>query len=491
MQRSRNVGRAAEGMAAVAFAVVMLGCGSTSSVSSPTPPTAVIKVTSWLVDVGGRFELDAGDSTDPKDQELDFTWALVHPTSQAEFEDHCEDVPAEICTHNDDDPCSDDPDTFCTSNADCATGTCLINSGTTSSECSTGKCLVGKGEHSPIATFIADVPGPYSIRLLAESTRANDVATTVLDTYPSLFVVGSLFAFGGTQGAAIGEFSDAASFAAGAVRGVSNPATGNILLAVPGAGLVREFDYRDGRVVGTFGETAAFNADPVALAFDASGRLFVADSDGSVQVYDGSTGLFIRTFGDVAAGTEGVVAMEFSPVTGNLLVVDGAAGEALREYDAAGNLVGTLRQTASAVGTAVDLAFADDGSDDLLIADGDGDVIRCAADGTACASFGSASSVLQVGGPTAITVNPSDDAPSAKVLVADSVLGAVVGCSSDGAACAVFGDTDSVSSSFSDILFAPPSVPTTTTTTVSTTSTTVTTTSTTVTTTTTVAMAAP
>ena len=476
MQRSRSVGRAAAGMAAVALSAAVLGCGSTSSVSSPTPPTAVIKVTSWLVDVGGRFELDARDSTDPKDQALEFTWRLVHPTSEAEFEDHCEDMPAEICTHNDDDPCSDDPNTFCTSNADCATGTCLINSGTTSSQCSTGKCLVGKGDHSPIATFVADVPGPYSIRLLAESSRANDVATMVLDTYPSLFVVGSLFAFGGTQGAAIGEFADAASFAAGAVRGVSNPVTGNILLAVPGAGLVREFDYRDGSVVGTFGETGAFNSDPVALTFDASERLFVADSDGTVQVYDGSTGLFIRTFGDVTTGGQSVVAMEFSPVTGNLLVVDGGAGQALREYDAAGSLVGVLTETASAVGRAVDLAFADDGSDDLLIADGDGDVIRCAAGGTACASFGSASSVLQAGGPTAISVNPSDDGPSAKVLIADSVLSAVVGCSSDGASCAVFGDTDSISSSFSDILFAPPSVPTTTTTTVSTTSTTVTTT---------------
>ncbi|RMF25778.1 MAG: hypothetical protein D6760_00150 [Deltaproteobacteria bacterium] len=452
------------------------GCGSTGSVSSPTPPTAVIKVTSWLVDVGGRFQLDASDSTDPKDRELDFTWTIVHPTSQAEFEDHCEDVPAEICTHNDDDPCSDDPNTFCTSNADCATGTCMINAGTTSSECSTGKCLVGKGNHSSIATFIGDVPGPYSVRLLAESSRANDVATMVLDTYPSLFVVGSLFAFGGTQGAAIGEFADAASFAAGATRGVSNPATGNILLAVPGAGLVREFDYRDGSVVGTFGETAAFSSDPVALAFDASGRLFVADSDGRVQIYDGSTGLFIRTFGDVAAGGESVSAIAFSPVTGNLLVVDGAAGKAVREYDAAGNLVGPLGATGAAAGVAVDLAFADDGTNDLLIADGDGDVIRCASDGTGCSSFGSASSVLQAGGPTAIEVNPSDAAPSAKVLIADSVLGAVVGCSGDGATCGVFGETDSISSSFSDVLFAPPAVPTTTTTTVSTTSTTVTTT---------------
>ncbi len=472
------------GRAAVAVLVLGLvagwawGCGSTGSVSIPTPPTAVIQVRSWLVDVGGRYWLDASASTDPHNAELDYTWTVINPRSNAKFEDHCEDVPEEICTHNDDDPCSDDPNTFCTSNDDCASGTCLTNTGTTSSECSSGKCLVGKGRQGVIATFVADVPGPYSVRLLVESNRANDVATITLDTYPSLFVVGSLYAFGGTQGGLVGEFADASSFAAGATRGVADPETGNILLAVPAAGLVREFDYRDGSVVGTFGETAVFNNDPVALAFDAAGRLFVADSDGQVQVYDGGSGLFIRTFGDVAGPGEGVSALAFS-TDGHLLVVDGGAGRPIREYASDGTFLGSVGDTGSAVGRAVDVAVADDGTGDLLIADADGQVVRCTSAGTGCSPLPAASALLKAGGPTAIAINPADAVPEAKVLVADAVLGAVVACDGDGTTCAIFGETGTVTSTFADVLFAPPEVPTTTTTTLSTTTTTVTVTTTT------------
>jgi len=456
------------------FALLAGGCGSTGGTSTPMPPRAVIRVDSWLVDVGGRYRLDATASTEPRGRKLEDTWTLVHPTSKAKFDSHCEDVPEEICTKNDDDVCAEDSSVFCTTNADCPTGECKLNSGTRSSECSTGKCLVGRGDRGAIASFVADVPGPYVVRLLVESPVANDIDTMILDTYPSLFVVGSLVAFGGTRGGLIGEFGDARTFAPDSPAGAANPNTGNVLLAVPEAGLVREFDYRTGSVVGTFGETGVFSREPVALAFDGAGRLYVADADGTVRTYDGETGLFLDTVGDVTSGEQSVRAIAVSPVTGDLLVVDGRAGEAIRVYDAAtGAAKGVLGETGGAVGRAMDLAFSEEPA--LFIADADGVVVRCSASGTDCAPLSGASGLLEPGGPTAVAVNPAVSAVDARVLVADAVAKAVVACSLDGSSCSVFGDTVGLDSAYADLFFAPPELPTTTTTTIPVSSTTTTT----------------
>jgi hypothetical protein len=300
------------------------------------------------------------------------------------------------------------------------------------------------------------------------------VGLRTLQTYPSLQLVGSLVGFGGTAGGLIGASADADTFAANAVRGAGNPVSGNILLADPVLGAVREFDFRTANVVGTFGETGVLTA-PVALAFNAANVLYVANQDGTVQIFDGSSGLLKGTFGDVTAAGEEVTSLLFVPDSGNLLVVDGRAGQPLREYDIeTAALIGAFGATGS-IGQAVDATYLGDLGDALLVADASGDVIECAADGTACAPFGSAGALLSPGGPTAIEINPSAAyVPESAVLIADRVSAYVVACTIDGSACDVFGDTEGQDSEYLDVLFAPVTTPTpdTTTTTISTTTTT-------------------
>ncbi len=429
------------------------GCGSSSSIQSPTSPAAVIGVTSWLVDVGGRYQLSAGDSVDPEnaseaDKNLSYQWTIVHSSSSVEFDDYCED--------------SGESDTVCSSDDDCSLGDCGTDDGWKLEDVS----------------FVPDRPGPYTVRLTVTSTKAAGTEVTVLDTYPSLFVVDSLSRFGGTAGLAASQFSDADEFAEDASYGVTSPSSGNILLVVPDAGVVREFSVETGLVVASFGETGTFVSDPVALAFDSSGDLYVAQSDGAVKIFDGSSGLYLGDFGDVAGSSENVTAMAFSPDDASLVVVDGGSGEPLRYYDTDGTALGDLGTTSATVSQAADLAFLTSGSTTtLLIADagGSGDLLTCDSDGTDCDSFGSgaAAALLASGGPSAVTVNPAASAATgAEILVADAVGRYVVGCSSDGTSCAVFGATSSLSSAYDDILFAPASVPTTTTTTTSTTTTT-------------------
>lgn len=484
-------------------AVFSSGCGSSGDEDNPKLPIVVIDVDELLVDVGGRFVVSGEESSDPeggKNQDLEFFWTALNETSQVTFDDRCEDDLEQICDENSDDLCSEPAEQACTTNADCAVGNCdtgeqkcedlqnqvcssnddcdngncVLNSGTSSPDCVEGICLLQEGREQVLASFVATAPGPYDLRLLVEGSRSNNVGLRTLQTYPSMQLVGSLIGFGGTAGGLIGASADADSFAANAVRGAGNPVSGNILLADPVLGSVREFDFRTTNVVGTFGETDLLTA-PVALAFDAENDLYVANQDGTVEIFDGASGLRRGTFGDVTAAGEEVTSLLFVPDSGNLLVVDGRAGQPLREYDiGTAALVGAFGATGS-IGQAVDATYLGDLGDALLVADASGDVIECAADGTACAPFGSAGALLSPGGPTAIELNPSAAyVPESAVLIADRVSAYVVACTIDGSACDVFGDTEGQDSEYLDVLFAPVTTPTpdTTTTTISTTTTT-------------------
>jgi DNA-binding beta-propeller fold protein YncE len=484
-------------------AVFSSGCGSSGDEDNPKLPIVVISVDDLLVDVGDRFVVSGEESSDPeggKNQDLEFFWTALNETVQVTFDDRCEDDLEQICDENSDDLCSEPAEQACTTNADCAVGncdtgeqqceelqnqvcssnddcdngTCVLNSGTSSPDCAEGICLLQEGREQPLASFVATAPGPYDLRLLVEGSRSNNVGLRTLQTYPSLQLVGSLVGFGGTAGGLIGASADADTFAANAVRGAGNPVSGNILLADPVLGAVREFDFLTTNVVGTFGETGVLTA-PVALAFDAENVLYVANQDGTVQIFDGASGLLKRTFGDVTAAGEEVTSLLFVADSGNLLVVDGRAGQPLREYDIdTAALVGAFGATGD-IGQAVDATYLGDLGDALLVADATGDVIECAADGTACAPFGSAGALLAPGGPTAVEINPSAAyVPESAVLIADRVSSYVVACTIDGAACDVFGDTEGQDSEYLDVLFAPVTTPTpdTTTTTISTTTTT-------------------
>lgn len=469
-------------------AVFSNGCGSSGDEDNPKLPVVVIDVENLLVDVGGRFEVNGEDSSDPeggKNQKLEFFWTALNETVQVTFDDRCEDDLEQVCDENSDDLCSepttrdcatdDDCDVgacdtvkdeceqpqnqTCASNDDCDNGTCVLNSGTSSPDCAEGICLLQEGREQPIASFVATAPGPYDLRLLVEGSRSNNVGLRTLETYPSMHLVGSLVAFGGTQGGLIGASADADSFAANAVRGVGNPVSGNILLADPVLGSVREFDFRTTNVVGTFGETDVLTA-PVALAFDSDDDLYVANQDGTVQIFDGASGLRRGTFGDVTLAGEEVTSLLFAP-SGNLLVVDGRAGQPLREYDVStGALLGPYGATGG-IGQAIDATFLGDLGDALLVADATGNVIECGADGTNCGAFGTAGSLLSPGGPTAIEINPSAGyVPESAVLIADRVSGYVVACTIDGSACDVFGETEGQDSEYLDLLFAPVVTPT-------------------------------
>ncbi len=427
--------------------------------------------------------MDASLSEDPDDGELEYFWSKIHPNSDSVFENHCEDEPETACFTNDDDICLNDDGAGgtvqCDSNDDCTNGgddRCLHNSGSTSPECTEGICLLENRREREFASFIADRPGPYTIRLLVETTRGGtDIGQKVLGTFPQLLVVGSLYGFGGARGALVAEYTDARSFAARAIAGVSSPFTGNLLLAVETPGVVREFDRYDGSIIDTFGETASVGISPIDIVFGQDQDLYAVDADGTLTLFDGVTGLFLTTVGDVTTGAEQVSSVAIRASNGNLLVADGRAGQPIREHDITdGSLVGVLGVTGGVV-QAVALAVADDGT--MYIADQAGDVVVCDEDGAVCSQLGGAADVLVGGGPTAIALNPAGDQTVAQVVVADAVAEQVVGCMTDGSGCTILSDTVGLSSSYADIFFAPAELPTTTTTT--TTSTTMTTTTTT------------
>jgi hypothetical protein len=446
------------------------GCGSSDGRDAPPRPISIIEFASYLVDVGERYELDGASSVDPEDDGLLYFWSKIHPTSESEFEDHCEDEPGTVCFTNSDDFCLNDDGSgdqvLCNSNDDCINGDddrCLPNSGTMSPDCTEGICLLGFSRELEYASFVADRPGPYTIRLLTETTReGTDVGEAVVDTYPQLLVVGSLFGFGGARGALIGEYSDAALFAANAVAGAASPFTGNMLLAVTDPGTVREFSVDDGSIVGPFGETASSGINPIDIVFGQDQDLYTVDADGTVTRFDGATGLLLATVGDVTTGIQQVSSLAIRASNGNLLVADGRVDEAIREHDISdASLVGALGLTGAAAVQAVALAVADDGT--MYIADMAGDVIVCDEDGASCAQLGGAASVLAGGGPSAIAINPAGDETTAQIVVTDVVAEQVVGCMADGSGCAAFGDTDGLSSAYADLFFAPTELPTTTT----------------------------
>lgn len=445
------------------LSVFAAACGGGSS-SNPDLPNAVVDAVAQFVDVGERFELNAFESSEVNDRELTFTWRIVGTPIDLEFDDHCDEDPEQICLFNDDDTCSGIPDLSCTANADCGVGgSCNINSGTSSPQCETGICLVDFGNEGEEASFLASIPGPFEVRLTAQSEVATDITAIILDTYPSLYIVGSLVQLGGTGGGLIGEVADAMTFTPDASAGVANPTTGNLLILDSELGVIREFDFDTNNLVDEFGDVDRFSVDPVAMAFNASNELHVIEGDGDVNVYSGSAGLLVRKLQNIGSG---VVAAEFLPSNGYLLVARGEAG--IRAYNADGSSRGILGTTDDAVEEAVDIAINDA---DLLIADAAGDVIRCNTSGNDCGSFGELDGFLDDGSPGAIVVNPSADyEPDVTILVADPVGSRVIACDQDGLNCSTFGDSEDLDSDYLDLVFAPSDAPTTTTT--STTSTT-------------------
>lgn len=452
----------AAGIAAVCLALVAGGCGSGGGRNTPTPPDADLEVEANPVDVGQRVVLDGGDSTDPEgdDSAILYLWTMLPPfNSDTEFESHCsgdsvEDGASEVCTTG---VCDADGTTECTNDLDCAE----LDPSTCDTGCPDGEtCLVEFARTMDYATFVPDVGGSYEVRMLIDGDEASDIALTRIVTNSTLYVVGSLLGFGGTQGGFIGASQDAADFAAGATTGVSSPVDGNIMLAVPAPARVREFDGSDATIVGTFGETDDFSDIPVALAYDPSRNLNVAYTDGVVRVFDGTLGLFLRVFGDVTAGAEELAAMNFSQDSGELFVVDGRAGQPLRVYDSSG---GFLRTADTGAARATDLVFRGDPAIDLLVSDFTGDVIRCDTDGANCAVLGDTAAL--VGSAVqllAIEVNPAQSPPEEAALLVADFNTRVVGCNADVTACSDFGETTGQSSTYADLLFAPPVSPTTT-----------------------------
>jgi len=450
-------------------------CGSSGGSSNPPPPVVQVDASpDRIVDVGQRFFLDGSGTTDPNgdEEDLEFIWRLTDGGIEgSDFDDHCRDDFDQICVSNDDDHCSNDLDRICKVDEDCeGIGQCLFNSGTTSSECTTGICGIGEGNEGVEATLVANVAGPFTVRLTAIGSESNGTRTVVLDTYPSLFVTNSLFQFGGTEGGSLGAVADAPEFAADASEGVANPIDGNLVVIDESLRLVRQFDLRSGAVLGAFGESDRFVNDPAALAFNPeNGRLYVAEAGGRVLMFDGTTGLLIALFAEVGADP---IAMRFSPVTGNLLVVYGTSGTGIRQFNADGTDLGVLGETATEADQAVDFDFLPEAQDhDLLIADNSGTVVRCDSDGTDCGNFSTAANdLLAAGSPSAIAVNPSAEFTTADVMIADPVGERVIACNANGNSCEVFGDTDnSFDSDYSDVFFAPAVTPTSTTTTTTTT----------------------
>lgn len=446
-------------------------CGGGGSQTNPPLPRVVIDVNDDYLDVGERYFLDGGQSTDPNGDsaDLQYLWLLVSGGDDATaFDDHCRDNYEEICTSNDDDHCKNDTAQICKTDADCDNSTCQLNSGSSSSECSTGICGLKEGATGVKASILANVTGPYEVRLTAIGSKSNGTKTRRLNTYPSLYLVGSLIQFGGTKGALLGPVADAAEYAAGATQGVADPLTGDLLILDGDLGLIRVFDIKSGKVIGDFGESDRFLTDPRAMTFNpANGRLLVAQADGNVLMFDGTTGLLVSTFGNVGPGAK---AMHFSPETGDLVVAYGGAG--LRSFDASGNALGVLGETGTETTQAVDFDFLGE-SNDLVIADKTGRVVRCDFDGENCRKFSTqADNLLDSGSPSAIAVNPSADATTNDVMIADPVGERVLACTEDGSSCSTFGDTDEQDSEYNDVFFAPSETPTTTTSTSTTTTTT-------------------
>jgi hypothetical protein len=449
-------------------------CGGGGNQSNPPPPDVVIDAEADLVDVGQRFELDATASTDPNgpSEDLTFAWRFIDGgDDDTKFDDHCRADFEEICFTNDDDTCSNAPDTFCNSDDDCpGIGTCNTNSGTTSPDCTTGICGIDEGDELDMATFIANVAGPFTIRVTGVGAESNGTETRVFDTFPSLFLIDTIWQFGGTEGALLGEFEEASEFAEDASEGASNPIDGNLVVIDDDIGILRVFDLRSGEALGAFGESDRFVDDPVAIAFHPDNdRLFVAEAGGRVLQFDSTTGLLVNVFTDVGPGA---VSMKFSPETGHLLVVYGDAGSGVREFDEDGTSLGVLGETDTAVGEPVDLEFL---GDDLLIADNTGRVVLCNEDGEDCQAFsGDLDDMLSTGSPSSIAVNPSAEFTDNDVLVADPVNDRVIACRSNGTGCATFGETDDdeVESDYLDIVFSPGAAPTTTTSSSTTTTTT-------------------
>src|SRR5205085_7491073 len=76
----------------VALAMLLSAdCGGGGDKNNPPPPHVVVQENESIVDVGERFILNAGQSTDPngKAEDLQFQWRFVSGgTTDTDFEDH-------------------------------------------------------------------------------------------------------------------------------------------------------------------------------------------------------------------------------------------------------------------------------------------------------------------------------------------------------------------------------------------------------------------
>lgn len=465
-------------VSAVALVVTLAAsCGGGGGQSNPPLPNVVITTLHQFLDVGERYLLDGSQTTDPNNEggsldDMTPTWRLISGGDDATvFDDHCEQNFGEICTENDNDHCSNDTNRYCHVDADCEDfGTCDLNSGTSSPDCTTGICGLELGNTLWQATFLANVAGPYNVRLSVIGSKSNGTKNIILDTYPSLYLAGSLIQFGGTKGGLLGPVADAAEYAPGASQGTPNPITGDLVVIDDSIGVLRVFDLITGDIIGSFGESDRFVNEPSALTFSAAnGRLYVAQKNGDVLMFDGTTGLLVGSFGNVGLSPR---AIRFSPTTGDLLVVGGIPGSGVKAFSADGTALGVLGDTATDVTTPVDLDFVGE-EGDLVIADSAGRVVRCDSEGTDCGQFSAeADSLLPAGSPSAIVVNPSSEHTDNDVIIADPVNERVIACDSDGNDCSVFGDTEGQDSTYTDVFFAPGTAPTTTTSTSTTTTTT-------------------
>ncbi len=459
-------------------ALVMLlaaNCGGGSGQSNPPPPDIEIETNADILDVGERFVLDASGTTDPNGdaEDLTFQWRITNGGSdETDFDDHCRDDFDEICETNNDDFCSNDETRFCDSNEDCINfGVCQINSGSESDQCTTGICGIGEGDEGAVATFVADVAGPYSVRLTAIGSDSNGAKTLLLQTYPSLYVTGTILQFGGTEGAFLGRVADADDFAQNAFQGTTDPTTGDLVVIDGEIDVVRTFDLRTGEVLETFGETDRFVDVPTAITFNkVNGRLYVGDLVGKVQMFDGQSGLLVSNFANVGPAP---IAIRFTPDSQELYVVSGISGTGIRHFSSTGADLGVLGETDTALDEPVDFDFLPEDEDyDLVIADRTGKVVRCDIDGDNCRQFSAeADDLLAPGSPSGIAVSPSARYTDNDVMIADPVGKRVIACDSEGSDCSTFGETDDEDSDFSDVFFAPFETPTTTTTTSTTTTT--------------------
>lgn len=163
------------------------------------------------------------------------------------------------------------------------------------------------------------------------------------------------------------------------VAGQGTPATADFLVSDNFGGQVLRYSSTDGSFLGTFiSSDTNINGGlvgPVGMVLDSNGDLLVA-SQGSEQVpgsvlrYHGRTGEFLGVFAD--QGMAGPSHLGFHPTSGHLLVSN-FEGDAITEFDAAGNLIGNYTTGSSLSGSA---SFTFDADGNLFVGDFGGAAVK-------------------------------------------------------------------------------------------------------------------